>query len=257
MQLTPEQVATYWRDGFLALPGFFPHDHTAALRARLEVLIRDWQGEAAQRVGASQEPGLSAAGVIGSAATLRKFSDLAPHEPLFMAHACHPSLLDVVAQLIGTPLLLYADQALLKPPHHGSEKPEHQDNAYFRVRPADQVITCWAALDDADLENGCMHYYPGSHRSGEVRHHAIKGTPHLIPHEEGTGERFQPGRRSESVAVPIGEGGLVLHHSQTVHWTPANHSSRWRRAFVCHYVRRDAEMPARHPNSPPLPEVRA
>ena len=40
------------------------------------------------------------------------------------------------------PLGLYADQALMKPPEVGSEKPFHQDNAYFDVTPDDAVVTC-------------------------------------------------------------------------------------------------------------------
>jgi phytanoyl-CoA hydroxylase len=247
MQLTTEQIEFFRENGYLALPGLFPKSHTAALRARLEELGADWQSEASRRLGAQQEPGVAQGTAEATAATLRKFSDLAPAEPLFMEHARHPELLDAVGQLLGTPLSLYADQALLKPPHHGSEKPEHQDNAYFRVTPDDHVITCWTALDDADLENGCMHYYAGSHKRGRIDHRAIKGTPHLVPEEHD---------RADSTAVPIAEGGCIFHHSLTLHWSPPNHSPRWRRAFVVHLVRSDADMGARHPNSPPLIQVR-
>lgn len=247
MQLTADQIDFFRENGYLALPELFSHSHTAALRTRLEELASDWQSEAARRVGVQQEPDVLQGSADPTSATLRKFSDLAPVEPLFMEHARHPDLLGVVEQLLGSPLSLYADQALLKPPHHGSEKPEHQDNAYFRVTPDDHVITCWTALDDADLENGCMHYYSGSHLGGRVDHRAIKGTPHLVPEELD---------RTQSTAVPIAEGGCILHHSLTMHWSPPNHSPRWRRAFVVHYVRSDAEMGARHPNSPPLVQVR-
>ena len=247
MQLTPEQVQFFRENGYLPLPGLFSLAHTAALRTRLEELGADWNSEAARRIGVQQEPEVLQGAAEPSPATLRKFGSMAPSEPLFMEHARHPDLLDVVEQLLGQPLSLYDDQALLKPPHHGSEKPEHQDNAYFRVTPDDHVITCWTALDDADLENGCMYYYAGSHLRGRVGHRAIKGTPHLVPEEHD---------RSLSTAVPIKEGGCILHHSLTMHWSPPNHSPRWRRAYVVHLVRSDAEMGARHPNSPKLVQIR-
>jgi len=246
MQLTPTKVRFFQDNGYLPLPDLFSPEHVAALRERIEELCGDWQSDLAKRAGVQQEPGVLHDGAP-SPATVRKFADLARAEEVFAAHARNAALLDVVEQLLGLPLSLYADQALLKPPFHGSEKPEHQDNAYFRVDPADHVITCWTALDDADNENGCMHYYPGSHRMGLVSHRAIKGTPHLVP------DGFD---RAQSVAVPIGSGGCILHHSLTVHWSPANNSPRWRRAFVCHFVRSDAAMTARHPNSPLLPVVR-
>jgi phytanoyl-CoA hydroxylase len=248
VRLDPAQLDHFQTHGFVALPGLFPERHVAALRSRLEELCRGWRSEASAHVGMQQEPeALRDDGIEPSASTVRKFSDLAREDPLFYAHARHPELLDVVEQLLGTPLSLYADQALLKPPFHGSEKPEHQDNAYFLVEPADHVITCWTAVDDADLENGCMHYYSGSHWRGLLPHRLIPGTPHLVP--EGFERRW-------STPVPIAAGGCILHHSLTVHWSPPNCSERWRRAFVCHYVRSDAQMAARHANSPPLLEVR-
>ena len=66
---------------------------------------------------------------------------------------------------------------------------------------------------------------------------------------------FLSARPTGSGSTPIGSGGCILHHSLTVHWSPANNSPRWRRAFVCHFVRSDATLGARHPNSSALPTV--
>jgi phytanoyl-CoA hydroxylase len=244
MALRPVHVEYFRANGFLPLPGLFPAAHVQALLARLDTLCADWQGEEAQRMGVMQEPDA----LEKTTATVRKFAYLAAVDPLFRTHACHPNLVDVVQELIGTPLSLYADQALLKPPYHGSEKPEHQDNAYFQVEPAEHVITCWTALDEADEENGCMHYYAGSHKRGLVDHQSIPNTPHLVP------DGFD---RTQSTAVPIEAGGCILHHSETVHWSPPNRSARWRRAMVCHLVRSDARMGQRGPESPSLLQVRA
>src|SRR5262249_47439966 len=126
MHLEPDQIAFYWTNGYLPLPGLFPAEHVQALLARIEALCADWQGEDARRMQVMQEPGA----VEKNPETVRKFAGMAAVDPLFRSHVCHPHLLDVVEQLLGTPLSLYADQALLKPPYHGSEKPEHQDNAY-------------------------------------------------------------------------------------------------------------------------------
>ena len=40
----------------------------------------------------------------------------------------------------------------------------HQDYSYWtRTRPMAH-LTCFIALDDTDLENGCLHHVPGTHR---------------------------------------------------------------------------------------------
>jgi phytanoyl-CoA hydroxylase len=249
MRLSEAQKRFYAENGYLAVEGVFSPGHVAALARRFEELCEDWQGEAAKRVGLAQEPAVvrGQAGVAGTGRTVRSMARLAAHEPLFHAHATDPGLVGLVADLIGEPLSLYVDQAMLKPPRYGSEKPPHQDNAYFKIRPDDAVITCWCALDDATAENGCLHYFPGSHRLGGVAHEKIPDTPHLVP------KGVDPG---EAVAVPIRAGGVLFHHGLTLHTSPPNRSDRWRRAYICHYVRSDAEMTALRPDSPPLLKVR-
>lgn len=237
MRLTSEQLRFFRENGFLAVEGVVAPARAAAMRERIEALCEAWESEEARRVGVQQEAEIRGAeGTKRAPDAVRKFSSLCEHEPVFRAHAENPALLDMVEDLIGTPIRLYADQALLKPPLVGSEKLPHQDNAYFRVKPDDAVITCWCALDDATIENGCMHYVPGSHRLGIVEHDAIAGTPHLVPRE------FD---RDRAVPVPLRAGGVIFHHSCTLHFSPPNRTSAWRRAFVCHFVRGDAEMPGK------------
>ncbi|MCS6860175.1 MAG: phytanoyl-CoA dioxygenase family protein [Abditibacteriales bacterium] len=248
MRLTEAQKRFYAENGFLAVENVVPAERMAAMRQRIEELCARWDSAEARRVGVQQEAEIAGAMTRDKTAqTVRKFSNLVPYEPVFKAHATDPDLLDMVEDLIGTPLSLYADQALLKPPFVGSEKMPHQDNAYFRVVPDSAVITCWCALDDATVENGCMHYMPGTHRWGVVEHEHVPGTPHLVP------KGYDP---AKAVAVPIKAGGVIFHHSCTLHHSPANNTPHWRRAFVCHFVRSDAEMPARPADSPPLLRLR-
>jgi len=248
VRLTPEQKRFYEENGFLAVENVVPPQQVEAMRRRIEELCARWDSEEARRVGVQQEAEI--AGAVTSdktAQTVRKFSSLVSYEPVFKAHATNPDLLDMVEDLIGAPLSLYADQALLKPPFVGSEKMPHQDNAYFRVVPDSAVITCWCALDDATVENGCMHYMPGTHRWGVVGHEHVPGTPHLVP------KGYDP---KKAVAVPLKAGGVIFHHACILHHSPPNKTPHWRRAFVCHFVRSDAEMPALKADSPPLLRLR-
>eukprot|EP01051_Picozoa_sp_SAG22_P028193 SAG22_NODE_9830_length_567_cov_1.502137_1_plen_64_part_10 len=48
--------------------------------------------------------------------------------------------------------------------------PPPQDNFYFGIDSSDHVITCWTALDDTDLENGCMRLVEGSFKNGIIPH---------------------------------------------------------------------------------------
>jgi phytanoyl-CoA hydroxylase len=114
---------------------------------------------------------------------------------------------------------------LVKPPFIGSEKAWHQDNAYFSVSPLNQVIGVWIALDDAQVENGCMHVIPGGHTEGGFRHHHGKDCeidPGLL-----TIDKVRP--------VPIPVGGAMFFHGMIPHETPPNCSAQRRRALQFHF----------------------
>ena len=70
----------------------------------------------------------------------------------------------LAAELAGVDgIRLYHDHALVKQPW-GNPTNWHVDNAMdpFHSR---QSIMLWVALDDATLQNGCMYFLPGTHKS--------------------------------------------------------------------------------------------
>ncbi len=126
--------------------------------------------------------------------------------------------------------LLKGDQILMKPPHFGSAKPYHQDNFYFRIHPADHLITAWIALDDVDEVNGCLRYIDGSHKEPLLPHEPLPGEPYnLVPNPDLIDF-------SKEVLAPVGKGGVVFHHSRTLHTSYRNESERWRRGYATHWV---------------------
>jgi phytanoyl-CoA hydroxylase len=134
-------------------------------------------------------------------------------------------LRSVVDALLGADPILFQEMALVKPPFIGSEKPWHQDNAYFSVAPLDAILGVWIALDDAGLENGCMHVIPGAHREGAVRHHHgfdCEIDPTLLPVER-------------AVPVPVPAGEAMFFYGMLPHETPPNRSPERRRALQFHY----------------------
>ena len=90
--------------------------------------------------------------------------------------------------------------ALHKPALIGSEKPWHQDNAYFKYAPLEKVVGFWMALDDADRTNGCMHVLPGWHRRGGLRH----------VHEEDCKILPERVKAEEAVPVELNAGGAMF-----------------------------------------------
>jgi ectoine hydroxylase-related dioxygenase (phytanoyl-CoA dioxygenase family) len=241
MGLTAEQRRLFAESGYVAVEDVVPSEHVTAMRQRIEELCERCHSEDVRRMGVQQEMEVAGAtATVQTAQTVRKIANLVAHEPVFHAHATAAPLLARIADLIGTPISLYEDYVLLKPPFVGSARLLHQDNAYFQVVPDEAVLTCWCALDDATVENGCMHYIPGTHRLGVLDHERVPGTPHRVPTDY---------HAEEAVPAPIKAGGVIFHHGCTLHYSPANNTGSWRRAFACHFVRSDAAIPGKAPSS--------
>ena len=248
MGLTQEQIAFYWENGFVALPGIFPAERLAAARSRYDQLIAEGPKEGGPTPSQEPEVAKGRAGITPSATTIRKFERLAPYEPLFLELASAPALVEAVAALIGWPVQLWHDQSQLKPPRVGSAKPPHQDNSYHRIEPADLTVTAWVAIDDATPENGCMRFLPGSHKKGLIEHVPLPGQEHnLSPANLDL---------SSEVVVPCKAGDVALFHTLVLHHSLPNRTDHWRRSFICHFIHPDAHSHTDYTRLPRIPVSR-
>ena len=65
----------------------------------------------------------------------------------------------------------------------------HQDEQYIPTR--DRSLTgAFIAIDDADVENGCLWMHPGSHRAGVLHRMAAHEDPRFDP--SGEAQDFPP-----------------------------------------------------------------
>lgn len=209
----------------------------AARQGRAEVVgpnpnaTRNYSGARIQRPGSPFqvhfEPGVDPTAVDAAEAELgvRKLHGYHQEHPVFQALVRHPRIKGVVETLLGREAILFGDMALTKPPFVGSEKPWHQDNAYFVYAPLCSVVTAWIALDDVTIENGCMHVIPGGHRGGALKH--VHGIDCQIA--EG---RLDPSR---AIPVELRAGGGMFFSGMLPHQTPPNRSPLRRRALQFQY----------------------
>ena len=71
-----------------------------------------------------------------------------------------PIYLDACRKLIGENADLYFNQATTKMPEgRGKIFAWHQDSGYTTTEPL-EYITCWTAISDSDLDNGCVWVIP-------------------------------------------------------------------------------------------------
>jgi phytanoyl-CoA hydroxylase len=166
---------------------------------------------------------------------VRKLVEFVDVEPRLRAIAYDPAFLHLIGRLTGAEEnTMFQDMALSKPPKIGREKPWHQDCAYFNVPPDTPVVGTWIALDDVDLENGCMHVLDGGHQEGPQNHFDRRDWQICDTDIEALHTLRHP-----VVAVPLKRGGCLFFKGLLPHGTPMNRSGRRRRALQYHYYPAD------------------
>lgn len=141
----------------------------------------------------------------------------------------NPAFVVPAFQLLGDrSVRFWHDQLFCKPAKHGGVVAWHQDYSYWTRTIAMQHLTCWVGLDDATVDNGCLHYIPKSHKWG------LLDKPELAGEMDGLLEFLTEDQKADFKPVPIElkKGFATFHHPLMVHGSYENSSERSRRAFV-------------------------
>lgn len=138
----------------------------------------------------------------------------------------------------------YAVQTMLYfKPAGGRGQALHQDQYYLKVQPG-TCIAAWMALDDCDVENGCLQVVPGT-----------QNLPILCTVQADTTQSFTDvtvpipdGMQAEPVLMKAGD--VLFFNGQLIHGSfPNTSSDRFRRSLIGHYIVGEAEQVAKfyHP----------
>ena len=213
--LDPAQVQRFDRDGFVVLPDVFSADELAPVVAELDRI--EAKTEAFLRQLPDERFSIAEAGAITFA------PNLAHRHDGLRAFATHPGLLGCCLDLVGPDVDLYWDQLVYKKPDKPRRFPWHQDNGYTFVEPQ-QYLTCWVALTDATVDNGCPQVAVGEHRRGTLHHDYV----------DPLGWQIYEDPPKVAVAE-VGAGGVVVFSSLTPHLTGPNTTDGVRKAYILQY----------------------
>ncbi len=215
-RVTPRQARAFDEDGFFLLEDAFD----AELMARVVAEIDPWEA----RVEAflhTQEGGRL---FIARADEITFTTHLVTRTEYLRRFCCGPVFRELCLDLIGPDVRLYWDQAVYKKPRTDAPFPWHQDNGYTFTEPQ-QYLTCWIALNDATLENGCPWVIPGIHRRGTLAHR-----------HSDLGFVCVDAAPPEAVAVPAAAGSIVVFSSLTPHATGPNRTGGVRKAYIVQFA---------------------
>ena len=232
-ELDADAVARFERDGFLTPLDVLDAEQVADLAARVDAIGEDldrhrpllYEVERAY----TERPAEVVLHYLGGWRVDERLHDL----------VFHPAVTVPLAQLLGVDRLrFWHDQVFHKPPRHPAPVPWHQDWAYWTRTTPMRHVTMFVALDDMDLDNGCLHYAPGTHRWRTLPPAPFAGD------EAGVTVGFDDAERAAFAPTPsrLRAGQASVHHANTLHGSAGNRSDRPRRALVLNYMAADTRV---------------
>lgn len=142
----------------------------------------------------------------------------------------HRRVVAYVRDLIGEDVVGWGCHYFCKMPHDGKRVAWHQDATYWPLTPA-KTVTVWLAIDDADAENACMRFVPGSHLRGPLAFELHDDdSSRVLNQEVGSIEGFD-----EPVDNVLSAGEISLHSDLLLHGSEANASNRRRCGLTLRY----------------------
>jgi len=207
--LTPDQIDHFNRRGYVKGLRVFSAEEIAGPRAFFDTILA--------RVMAQ---GASSYSIISAHMKYGAVWDL----------ITHPRLVALVQDLLGKEVVGWGAQFFCKLPGDGKTIAWHQDASYWPLTPS-RTCTVWLAIDDADVENGCMRFVAGSHHCGHLTFRpSSPDEQNVLNQTVENAEEY-----GEVVDVELRAGEISIHSDLLLHSSQANHSQRRRCGLTLRY----------------------
>ena len=286
--LTPDQLASYKRDGYLIIPDALSPDTVSSLLAESHHLLESFDlsshpltkfstGESSSHVGDDyflasgdkvrfffEEDAFTPSGELAKPKhrAVNKFGHYL-HElsPPFKAATFSPLHQAIGKQLGFRDSRVLQSMVICKQPEIGGRVPPHQDSTFLYTNPP-SAVGFWIALEDAMKENGCLSFAAGSHRRTPVKSRFVRKKTGAGTEFAGVeGEHFprdldivkdEGGNVEERYDLgEVKAGTLVLIHGNLLHKSEKNLSKSSRLIYTFHIIEGENQYDTRNWLQPP------
>ncbi len=211
--LTDLQLETYRREGYLSVDAFL----TAGQKAPLS----GWVDEIALWPK-TENRWMHHHEMTDRGPALSRSENFIPYHDGMRQLLTQGPIVEAISQLFGEPAAVFKEKINYKYPGGGGYAP-HQDAPAYKY--GGKHITCLVAIDDADINNGCLSFVPGRHREG------------FIGRDENGCIAEDIAARFEWKPAPVQLGGVLFFSSFIPHRSSPNTSDHPRRVLYVTYNR--------------------
>lgn len=220
--ITKDRLERFRKQGYFVISDAFSPDEVEAAEALISAHARRHM----EQLHVTGAQGISRPNEIQFTA------HLARQDTAIFSFATQPKLVRLAETLLGARVRLYWDQSVYKHPETPREFPWHQDNGYTPIDP-EQYLTCWIALTESTIENGCIWVMPGSHARG------------IRPHLESPIGKVGYSGTDPGQPVPLPKGGMAVFSSLLLHRSGPNRTrEQVRKGYIVQFCDASAVLRA-------------
>lgn len=232
--LSTENINFYKEFGFLTAPKTFSEDIITKLKSEATDIVSGKCGKIDGTVPLEEK--------LSEFDILKKYAAIHfPHKisPIMKETASDTKVANYLSVLVSPNVKCVQTMLFIKGPEKKGQA-WHQDEFFIPTR--DRSLTgVWIALEDANLENGCLWVIPGSHKDGIIKER-IKNTN--TDFADTTTLDIDSYTENELVKVEVKTGGIIIFNGYLFHMSLKNKSkTRFRRALVSHYCSAESMLP--------------
>lgn len=146
----------------------------------------------------------------------------------------NPRIVACVRDLLGENVIAWGSHFFCKMPRDGKRVSWHQDASYWPLTPS-KTATVWLAIDDADPENACMRFIPGTHHYGHLTYRLSENDEgNILDQTVENAEEF-----GDPIDIDLKAGEISIHSDLLLHGSEANQSDRRRCGLTLRYCAAD------------------
>ena len=229
-----DPITSYRENGYWIAPDLLSRDEVAAFKEEILQLLRGERGDIRELSEDAAE--------IDDDTLLRRHNGIYQSHKisdLVNAHLRHPRIVSLLQDFVSPNVKCLQSMIFMKAPGKPGQA-WHQDEVPLPTR--DRSLTgVWIAIDDADVDNGGLWVYPGSHRAGVL----YERVAHDDPRYDGVPQAHRmPYTEDQAVAVELKAGSALFFNGYLLHRSLNNSTTdRFRRALVFHYMSAESFFP--------------
>tara|TARA_B110000858_G_C17647155_1_gene400921 strand:+ start:29 stop:781 length:753 start_codon:yes stop_codon:yes gene_type:complete len=151
----------------------------------------------------------------------------------------HPKIIEATEFLLQGEVVGLQTWAYFKP--SGQLGRDQHQNIFYTQCDTNEVVNISIAFDNHDPENGSVWYYEGTQHLGrlpiEVDEERAGSNPKNWRNERGKPCVMPEGHTFPKIEGYLRKGQVAFIHSNVVHGSDENTSNRFRKAFLCGYLK--------------------